>query len=258
MTLRHFSTLLLLSLLIATAAYGQIASQEKLLLPVVLSAPVRGAYGSVFNTQLTILNSSRTTVSVRGFGPSQCAIDLCNSNSLDPNETRTFTPFMQAGTVGRFLYVDRNFSNAVRVQLRAFDSSHATDTFGTEIPIVRESEALQGPTELLSIPTDRNFRNLVRIYGFDSGSSDPVLVRIYYRGAAGEQDVLYEERLLNLQPGPSEDYPSYAQFDITALTPFAVKEVRVEVVPVNPTLRYYTFASVTNNNTQHITLVTPQ
>ena len=63
-------------------------------------------------------------------------------------------------------------------------------------------------------------------------------------------------------PGSGEfrDLPSYGEIgDLGKQLPAgAARALRIEVQPTSPGSRFWTFVSITNNSTQHVTLVTAQ
>ena len=73
-------------------------------------------------------------------------------------------------------------------------------------------------------------------------------------------DRLLAELIVPLRPAANRiDYPGYGEVN-PAVIPGVSKDalLRVEIVPLTAGLRYWAFASVTNNATQHVTTVTPQ
>jgi hypothetical protein len=54
--------------------------------------------------------------------------------------------------------------------------------------------------------------------------------------------------------------PGYAQIDFSTRFPTASQysRLRIEIEPLAGTTRYWAFVSITNNETQHVTLVTPE
>jgi hypothetical protein len=250
--MRRFALMTLLS---AVPLLGQ--TQERLLVPVALRAAVPGAYGSQWETRLVVLNRTERPVLIEGL-ESSCQVPLCPPLVVQPHATATAFPVVE-GRPGIFLRAsDTTLSHAVTAHLRVQDVSRQSETWGTEIPVVRESEALTGPTDLLDIPLGPEFRSLLRLYDFAPGAN-AVRVRIFRLSGKMEPpdaDPLVGEWILSLTHGGDVRFPGYAQL---ILPPAAAGEsVRVEIAPLDEGMKFWAFVSVTNNATQHITVITPQ
>jgi len=127
-------------------------------------------------------------------------------------------------------------------------------TYGTEIPVVPLSEAFTGPLQLLSVPTNDRFRQMLRVYDFDSRVDARVEVTIYEPNGT-----LLASREVKLA-ADSPLHPGYVEIGwIASEFPMvnAFKTVRVQVRPVTPGLRFWAFISVTHNETQHLTVISP-
>ena len=234
------------------------AAFERLLLPV-FTEPVPGAFGSEFRTELTMRLAGGSTALIEGFY-FQCVVTCIE---LGPRQVLLTTSdpelpdnIAYAGAPGSFLYVPKGDADHLAANLRVFDTSRSAENFGTEIPIVREREFTEGPDDsitLLGIPSDPRFRNTLRIYS-DSESGVEAVVEIEGAGVS-------ELHRVTLRSGTNLFEPGYAQF---SNFPTGVGPLRVRISPVTvpiPTpapLRLWAFVSVTNNETQHITTITPQ
>jgi hypothetical protein len=169
---------------------------------------------------------------------------------------------------------ERRFASDVSLHVRLFDESRAGGSFGTEIPAVRDSEILSEAQWLPNVPLDASFRQHVRVYGVssDTGTGE-VLLRVFTDTGAtplAEQTLVLTPasplaRLpLNEETPPDSILafprnPAYAEVaSLRALVSETHERVRLQLVPLTPGLRYWAFVSVTNNETQHVTLITPQ
>lgn len=275
MLFRAVLSLLLLTSPATLHAQRDPAGYERYLLPVYLfpSNPSRGAFGSIWVTQFSARNESDLPVQ---FFQEECAAfcecgggTICVPSGTTPPRTqilqalRRDTPGFNPGV---FVYAGRT-GNAV-LQLRVRDISREQTSWGTELPVVREREFRDTPIYLLDIPVREGFRQHLRVYGATSpsGMAD-VRVRVYN----GLSNSLLSEHALSLAPAegaprlPPEGYrpalPAYAEIsslrDVVASIS-GVDTVRLEVAPLTIGLRFWAFVSVTNNDTQHVTLVTPQ
>lgn len=216
---------------------------EYLLLPL-FTPPARGAFGSEFWTELRGTNTGVQ----RGFTIAglikECQITtpmFCNLGepvTLGPGED---LPYIErSGTPGRFIGVPREDDEHFSAHLRVYDASRSLDNFGTAIPIVRYSEFRHQPFALTGVPLHPRFRNTLRLY-----AAEETRVRV----KIGEQT-----HVLTLR-GNSEPYePAYAMF---SGFPDGSGYVSVIVEPEGPA-SVWGFISVTNNESQHITTITPR
>lgn len=228
---------------------------ERVLIPI-FTAPVTGANGSDFRSTLLLMNRSQR--SVTAYGLSYRCMILCPtppvpSVELGPGEFVDEGALDPTGAPGLFVYVPRPRRDDLVMQLRAFDISRETTNFGTEIPVVRENDLLQTPVTLLGVPTDARFRNTLRIYAAEESA---FLIR-----AEGNNGIVLEESVW-AGPGATIFDPSYVMFNDF---PTGAGPLRVTITPLVPIVtppaqpvRFWAFISVTNNDTQHITVISPQ
>ena len=217
---------------------------ERILLPV-LTPPVKGAYGSRFETTFSAFNTSNQMIPIEGL--TQFCVTLCPVNPVEVEPTRDLREDVLldlTGTPGRFIYLRRSQAESLAMNLRVQDVSREALNFGTEIPIVRWSEVRPGPITLTGVPLDVRFRQALRIY-----STEAAEVRV----TVG--DVV---RTISLT-GASRYSPAYAVFsDFPQSDTEGTTLTTVVIEPVNPNAKIWAFVAVTNNETQAITTVTPQ
>jgi hypothetical protein len=232
---------------------------EPVLLPV-FTPPIPGAFGSEFRTDFRARLVKESVAEVYGL---QCT-DQCYYREGQPYLLRDDyvqevnpTNIAPTGTPGAFLYLPKDHLSRVAMNLRAYDTSRDAESFGTEIPIVRLRDFTTGwePIHLIGIPSDPRFRNTLRIYGYGDGGTMLSIEMVAETGVRVDQ-------LIDLPGQPDPFHPGYLE-----LTNFPVGQGMVRVTihtpvppigtPIPPPARW-AFVSVTNNETQHITLVTPQ
>jgi hypothetical protein len=159
---------------------------------------------------------------------------------------------------GAIVYIPRASSAVVHFGSKIEDLSRSTMTAGTEIPVVRENDVLTGVSELLNIPLALQFRQDLRIYEpiIAGGSSLAITIYDMDSGASLAHEVL-------TFPQPADRFPSYPGYlQISHLLErypvlSGASHIRIELVPVTSGLRYWAFVSITNDDTEQITLVTP-
>ncbi|MEO8381387.1 MAG: hypothetical protein ABI779_17135, partial [Acidobacteriota bacterium] len=229
---------------------------ERVLLPVFV-APIQGAFGSEFRTDFRARHVGGGDLSIHGLRY-PCTVTCIQG----PDDPYVLTPGAEAdpanteptGTPGAFLYVAKNRIRDVAMNVRAYDTSRSAENFGTEIPVVREEEfASEHPLGLVGIPTDVRFRNTLRIYS--AGPGGAVDVKIDGAGVHAEHFLLLPEQPDLMHPG----YIEFTNFPVNAGTVRVTLTGRQPITsPPSPSPVFWAFVSVTNNETQHITTVTPQ
>jgi hypothetical protein len=231
---------------------------DRLLLPLFVP-PIYGAYGSQFVTNLSLWNATLEEMTVYGL-EAPCSSDPCvpaGDATLPsrPIQISTFQPTGTPAAPGKFIYVPKGSASYLTAELRVEDVSRQSDTWGTHIPVVADRDMRTSIAALLDIPTDSRFRNMLRVYGDQEGT---VQVRIVQTTPPiGVVSVVS----LPLTPGATMFDPSYASFSAFPLPPIttgpARPKLRVEIEPVTYLLHAWAFVSVTNNETQQITVIAP-
>ncbi len=218
---------------------------ERVLIPVYYNGS--GALGSHWLTEIAALNADSAPVEVYGAAP------------LQPHVATTLS-FGDGRTAGVLMFIARDASDSVRFGGRVRDTSRSSDDWGTEVPVVRESALRGGDFSLLNIPIDPRFRVAVRIYGADSDNTTVTDSATGLFGFSAIKDVA----LTSGAPCPPfspcvSDQPAYVNFDPVALFPELAGQpdlIHIDVAPHG--VRSWAFATITNNVTQHVTVVTPQ
>lgn len=251
-------------------------SYERILLPVVISQELPGAFGSRWVTRMTMLNNAGQDVDIKGYewAPRGCGI-LCGPQPLTRSGV-TFSPSVAAPgtfTQGAIVLVDRRYADNVEIHLRVQDVSRQGQTAGTEVPVVREKGLYQTTANLLDVPFGAAFRQSLRIYDVDARQDARVRVRFYRINPAADTpydpfnppalDILLAERTVQLVTEQRSGSPTYdlgyAEISNVSTLPELqlVDRVRIEVTSLTAGLRFWSFVSVTNNETQHVTMVSP-
>lgn len=243
---------------------------EALLLPVYLDGTVTGANGSRWKTEFWIRNYGSAPVLL---APWDCpAGEVCPAvfpltRTLSPGETiRNLPAFFRPPTVntGRLLYVPEDGADQVATSLRLAEESRAALDAGTEIPVVREEDFLTSTAYLTSVPLNGSFRLMLRV--FEMAQTEARFhVRIYEQfEGLGAQLPLREIELVatTTETGQFRLAPAYGQYaDIGTLLLNPVPRpalLRIEVEPLTRGSIFWPLITITNNDTQRTTLVTPQ
>jgi hypothetical protein len=284
--MRYRRLMKIIAVFAALRVYGQGHVQspyERVLVPIIIQTPVPGAFGSLWQTTLTVRNESDQAVEITPTPFGGC-LELCEvwgahttlqlgANVVNPNG-------------GTFMYVGSPGLRKVTFNLRVQDISRQASTWGTTIPVVRETEVSTGKLQLLNIPVSSDFRTTLRVYDFDTLKQQvgSVQVRVYDMCGIGPLDNTPQfpcsvgplaEANLELASGGEQlatipDHPGTAMIgdlvssfqQLRSVLPrpgdlTAIPRVRIDIDPITPGLRFWGFASVTNNTTQHVTVITP-
>jgi hypothetical protein len=247
---------------------------EKVLLPSVVNLPLPGSFGSRWVTRLTVTNPTDHSIDeyyalLYGTEVHQGVAPM--STPLPANSTVEVATLEDDAGVGRrgiFYFVDRRFIDQIQISLRVQDLSRQSQTWGTALPVVRERQFVNRTVTLNDVRVDASSRMALRIYSLDTTQPSKVKVSIYGFKAGllanTPPDVLLGSREFDLRRftpvGPGPDNPAPNFFEVSQLESIAsvsgYDRVRVDVTPLDAS-RIWAFVSITNNETQHVTIISP-
>lgn len=245
---------------------------ERVLLPA-YNCYLQGAHGSEWCSTLTAFNSGDESVVVYPVYPGNdgseiAALALPPSRFVEISLLRAIAgSFTETAPISaRVLYVDPEQADGLHLNLRLFDRSRTLMTWGTEVPVVREKDLFEDTIRLFPIPLADRFRATLRIY--DPSRTPGAAVTVQFLSTTTGD--LLATRVLNLDVLTRQinatdldvSYPGIAEIgNITELPELldlgSGGSVRIEVSPLSPGLRFWAMVSVTNDETQHVTLLTP-
>lgn len=222
-----------------------IEQTDQVLVPIVTYG-LRGALGSVWYTELWVLNTTDRPI-VYYFGPCNVACCCDEINTLPPqwmNLVQLDRPN------GLLLCLPGDGSLVLQNRIHRYEEPVGSP--GVELPVVPTSEFRSAEANLLDVSLDPRNRATVRLYSIEPETRLRVEV-IRYDGH------VLRGMEISLSP-PATDYygrsPGYAQILIPALEPASVP-VRVRIRPISVGLRFWAFASVTNSETSQVTIIPP-
>jgi hypothetical protein len=231
---------------------------ERILLPVVIRQPVEGAFGSRWETVLTIRNASDEPLV---YFPADCPVmppvpeKFCLQNirpTIPPNTTMRIDP-LNGGPL--FFNVEKPLLDRTFLQLRVRDTSRAAESFGTEIPVVRVADMLTRDGQILDIPQDPRFRLMFRLYTDIVSVRSQIRVRFVNERSDRNQELVFTiPPHPGTGPGGPEAITSPGLYREIAIQNAGT--IRIEIEPLDADVRYWAFVSVTNNDTQQITTLT--
>jgi hypothetical protein len=123
----------------------------------------------------------------------------------------------------------------------------------------------QASIYLINVPLSEGSRNTLRVYALPE-ITDPVVEVRYFRMPRDPFELTPDPRRVDrlaLQTPPQVVefliHPSNAILNDFQLLPefFGEESLWLEIVPVTPGLRIWAMVSITDNVTQHVTLITP-
>ncbi len=227
---------------------------ERVLIPVIFSGP--GAFGSEWTTDVVIENPGgddvpvfRTPINLRF----SCGIpEGCPLESVPARGIVAVHPQWPTG-----LFVHAARGNDLRYNVLIRDLSRQRKAIGTELPVVREDDWYDDRLNLLNVPSDARFRVALRVYLEDDSSFfGAVPVRIFRM----DTDAKLVDSFLPLDAAHNGQIPGTGWIaDLSSN--FAIPPggpLRIEIASPMSGERFWAFASITNNATQHVTVISPQ
>jgi hypothetical protein len=246
--------------LLGPAALARADAWQRYLIPIT-QTNVPGANGSLWRTSITMLFRGEQEPRVDPYPcgtPVTCLYPRAPLNrSFDAHEHG----YAGVGTTGQFLHVLREDAAKVSINARFYDESRLRETAGTELPIVRVEKFRTSTVSLVNIPVAPQYRHTLRVYDGD-GRDTTVTIRAY----ANEETTPRVTATRQLTrpyadepPSLTPLQPAYHELALAQLLPLdRIDSVRLEIEPVTQGSRIWAFVSITNNETHHVTLVTPK
>ncbi len=228
-------------------------------------AATPGAYGSLWQSETWIHYTGTGTTSMipRPF----CFAGLCPlGGDLEPNWPAVPFQHIALSEPAILVHIEEQHAGGAVFSSRVRDVSRAADSAGTEVPVIREDGMSPSPLYLLNVPNRTHFRSMLRIYALPDLDAPEVEVRYFHQFRDGEEFVtvlLRQDRIRLRVPPPVSGYrlhPATAEVgDLQNLPELASSDAFwVEIVPVTAGARIWAMISITNNDTQQFTLITPQ
>jgi hypothetical protein len=258
-----------------TSTYAQQlpVEQEQILVPITPTphTGIPGAFGSSWATDLAITNGGDAPVTVFGLPLPICPV-LCMVVPPTPLPAKaTIAAFSEpcSAAAGRILIADRSTADDLFFTLRSHDTSRDDRAWGSIIPVVRSRDRFSRSFSIVDVPIDTRFRPLLRLYSMNGAAPGSVHVRFFaedpnaFLGAA-VSDTLISEVTPAFATGSAPYCPGYAEIALSQEPslnlPAALlngNRIRIEVVPADSSQQYWGFVSVTNNDTQEVSIIAP-
>jgi hypothetical protein len=165
------------------------ADYERYLLPVIIGAPVPGAFGSLWTSTFRIANDGPETLDVFPLTrdcltSASCYYSMRPAPAFQPHQGGVHrSPYQMypfgttRNATGTFLYVERAKAQQLSVRLAVSDISR-TPPASTQLPVVPESQFFDGTRNILGVPFDAGTRVALRVYTSDERADARVIVRV--------------------------------------------------------------------------------
>jgi hypothetical protein len=162
----------------------------------------------------------------------------------------------EGGRPSQYLYVEKTIVDDIQLQLHLRNDPVSHRRPEVEVPVVRASEFRSDRITLLNVRSGATARASLRIYSSRDDAPAEFVVRA--SSMTGSRAPL--EMRVTTAPARRMDglvvHPSMAQLH-DLLRTFGDDRVRLDIRAVDPTVRFWAFASVVDNDTQRVTLFTP-
>lgn len=248
---------------------------DTILLPLAFSstaADVPGAYGTAWSGDAWIHNGS--TRDVRLY---ECSTP-CFPHRYAPDDfNRVGFPLGAHPQLGYMLYVDAQAAPHVTFSNRIFERTLRGQPRGVDVPAVREGNFFASQRAFLGVPVDEGVRAGLRVYDPWVHQHDALTARAAFpppspplEGVSVEvRDqnarvltttilrpvVTYRENVADIsRPGLA------AIYDLAAALPQLrdAQTVHIRVTPIPNGAQYYAMVSITDNQTQTVSIITAQ
>ena len=245
---------------------------QRVLVPVsVVEAP--GAGGTRWASELWVVNVSGEPATVSELPCLVATSGGCAPTAtVPPNRSVVVppTPGRSAAEPGVLMLLPTHLAPLMGLTLHVRDLSRQSESWGTEIPVVREVDFTYSGIYLTGIASGPDFRQTLRIYALlDRIGSVQRRVKLY--GITATEDRLLRDEVITLEapppPPPNRIGTPLAQKTLTSdffgpadpaiIRMYVTIEGISDPLALPPLIPFWAFVSVTNNATQQVTTVTP-
>jgi len=229
---------------------------ERVLFPVTFAS--RGANGSDWRSEIIVKNDGPVFVDTEPLfynDPDVVVIPI--PMAIEPGGRAYFPE--RAGDGGSFLHVPRGLESWLSYSSHAIDRSRSDSDLGTEVPVVRAGDTAH-TIRIVNVPMDERYRATLRIYDFDLQNGRQVDVTATLSNGSTR---FLSTTLTGVPVCPAApciaDRPAFAIINLSGVAD--LKAAGIVDLTIRSGLhdaRLWAFVSVTNNETQHVTLFSPQ
>lgn len=225
------------------------------LVPVAVPSTTPGAFASMWKSELWAYNGTAEALMVPH---TICAFPPC-IGPISPGKTTQYPADALQSPVGAILLaIPAEARHKVTFSNRLFELSRRAQPAGVDVPTVLDVDFFNAPVRFVGIRNEDAQRVSVRVYhpvAFGSGGA----VRLDFVRTDG---VVITSTTLNMQYFNDSAVPGFAAiYDVAGTFPEVRTAGRYDIVvtPLAPAeLKYYAIASVTDNDTQQVLVISTQ
>jgi hypothetical protein len=228
---------------------------EPVLFPI-FQPPVDGAFGSRFETIARVGSTGALNGAPALYGvDTQCYLFSPSTFPFDPfgigNDSVLLTGCSHS--VGRVFWIKSG--TRLGASLRVRDTTRQASSHGVEVPVVKRSDFTNDSLVLLGVPADPRFRKRLRVYSLPMREG---FVNVDINGV-GVGQVFFTPSTSLFEPSYGEftDFPASLPADSFMRVRLFMGRLPDGTIPPN-TPPFWGLISVTNNDTQEITVISPQ
>jgi hypothetical protein len=240
---------------VSSGAPPDLALMEKVLLP--LNFRGEGAQGADWRTETVVRSDAPIRVPTEPLVYFELLLpDLQAFTPLAPG---VHVPFPQESVEGGvYFYAPLGLEKRLTYKSHILDRSRSTTDRGTELPVVRVEDTA-AEIRLMDVPLGPLFRTRLRIYDFDTVEDREIQVLITKADGTLIHHQLAVTRVPPCVTPPCAMYRSpFVAIDLSSISALAnAGEVDITIRAETNDARLWAFASVSNNETQRVTLYTP-
>ena len=219
---------------------------EPVLFPVAFEGS--GAYGSEWTTENWIGLQWRTPPGIVEFWKPPCSTCPSRFDSRLAGWVPSMRLDKATSPSGQLLYLFRGTSNSLRAWSRIHDLSRQAQSAGVEVPPVFERD-FKPVIDLMNVPTDSRFRVMLRVWSLNG-----VPATSYVAGLRGAKNLSIPLTF----SAPTTEALAFASADLTPLLQqFPPASLAGVQIARDENSRFWAMVTITNNETQEVTIITP-
>ncbi|MCM2313953.1 MAG: hypothetical protein NDJ92_02210 [Thermoanaerobaculia bacterium] len=242
------------------AAQSQPGERQRVLVPLAFAAgtTVPGAYGTVWIGEVWVANES--SEDIQTLRSQQCQ-QGCPDPELPAKSQRAISalPPGERSDAGAFLYVPGYLAADVFFSARVLEVTRRAQPTGFAVPVVRESDYFTTAVMFPGVPAGAAVRSSLRIYDATSQGGRAFLVEM-----VGENGDTIASIPVTLSDGTSLESldlipASVAVHNLENVLAgdTGVRDLfHIRISPIGDVSPYWAFVSVTDNETQHVLMIT--
>lgn len=233
-----------------------------ILVPIAFSADqeIPGAAGSLWSMEFWLHNGSDTGLET--LQPTSACAPPCEGTAYPADQISRIWSVANNKGAAAILKIRADLADEFSFSARLLETTRRAQPTGVDLPVIREQDFFRDAVTFIAIPAGPSIRSTLRV--FDPRLVPGSMVRVDVLDDAGE--LIATQRLFpgNDALAMSQDrtYQSIAGydaiFDLTASFPILANFERyhLRVTPETADFEYWAMVSVTDNESQHVLLIT--